>query len=77
MSGVEWRYVPGGRETVKHALTYPVAAAAVCGVTLIPSSDWLGTGSQREYERVEELRPCRRCLALLGRTAGEVTAMQP
>ncbi|MEV1315307.1 hypothetical protein AB0J14_04400 [Micromonospora arborensis] len=64
MTGLEWRYTPGGQ--VRHALTRSSDAGAVCGIYLLPASDWLGTGSQGEYERVEALRPCLRCVRKLG-----------
>lgn len=56
----EWRYQPGG--TVKHLLGRVSDAGAICGVDTLPASNWRGTGSQDEYERLETLRPCRRCL---------------
>jgi hypothetical protein len=58
-----WRYLPGG--TVKHALLYAESASAVCGQ--LPSwfrpEGWFGTGSQDEYETVERLPACKRCVA--------------
>ena len=57
----EWRYTFGGK--VAHALQRTYHTAAVCGVGVWVSDQWLGTGSQREYERVEALPSCRRCLS--------------
>lgn len=59
----EWRYLWGG--TVKHALVSD-PMDSLCGLRTA-SYNWYGTGSQAEYETVEALRPCRRCLARLGR----------
>jgi hypothetical protein len=64
MSGIEWRYLPGG--SVKHALLDVTNAGSACGIYTLPASDWRGTGSQREYETVESLRPCMRCMRKLG-----------
>jgi len=60
----EWRYLAGG--TVVHALDLAGDTAAACGVYTLPASDWRGTGSQREYETAELLRPCKRCSAKVG-----------
>lgn len=56
----EWRYLPTGK--VKHLLANVSDAAAMCGVYTLPSSVWRGTGSQDEYERLEQLPECRLCL---------------
>ena len=65
MSGVEWRYLPSGR--VKHALRRPSDAGAECGLSVLPASEWRGTGSQREYEAVECLPECRSCVKAMSR----------
>jgi hypothetical protein len=65
VSGIEWRYLPGG--TVKHALTRSSDAGAACGRFVLPASAWLGTGSQTEYETVAGLRECRSCRKALDR----------
>ena len=54
-----WRYLPKGR--VRHALRDSGYSTALCGIGVWVFSQWLGTGSQREYERVEELPECKRC----------------
>ncbi|MFC0504272.1 hypothetical protein [Micromonospora costi] len=64
MSGVEWRYTPAGR--VKHALRHSRDAVAVCGVGLLPASEWRGTGGQAEYELVARLPMCQRCAHAIG-----------
>jgi hypothetical protein len=65
--GFEWRYLPSGR--VKHALFSSSDTGAVCGIYTIPASNWLGTGTQHEYERLETLEPCKRCISYArGRT---------
>lgn len=55
-----WRYVPRGE--VKHRLRCSTAVRAVCGFSVWTPSDWFGTGSQLEYERVDELPECQLCL---------------
>ena len=59
----EWRYLPGS--PVKHALDHANDCEAVCGVYTVPADNWRGTGNQREYETVEGLRPCMRCVRKL------------
>lgn len=59
----EWRYLPGG--TVKHLLGRVSDSGAICGVYAWPSWSWRGTGSQDEYERLDRLRSCRRCLRMI------------
>lgn len=54
-----WRYLVTGK--VAHALRPPIAGAAACGVDGW-STEWLGTGSQDEYERAATLPRCLRCL---------------
>lgn len=65
---VTWRYLPSRR--VKHAL--PVESRSVAGHDVValcgvqpPWRDWewLGTGSQAEYETVRRLPECSRCTA--------------
>lgn len=56
----EWRYLPASK--VKHLLANVSDAAAVCGIYTLPASRWRGTGSQDEYDRLELLPECRRCL---------------
>lgn len=67
MTGCEWRYLAGGR--VIHALPRrggDLAWVARCGVSPRWGGDWWGTGAQAEYETVQRLPMCRRCLARLG-----------
>lgn len=64
-SSYPWRYVPGRRASVSHALTSVTAPVSMCGVWVWHWSAWLGTGSQDEYDRVEGLPRCKRCLALI------------
>lgn len=59
----EWRYLPGGK--VKHALSYPAAAVAICGTGpawYAAVYGWYGTGTQTEYETAAALPRCRRCV---------------
>lgn len=56
----EWRFLPTGK--ARHLLAVVSDAVALCGVGTLPASNWQGTGSQGEYERVGALPPCRRCL---------------
>lgn len=65
MSGLEWRYLPAG--LVKHALRQSGDAGAACGRYVLPASEWRGTGSQGEHERVTHLRECRACTKALSR----------
>jgi hypothetical protein len=71
-AAVTWRYL--SRRTVKHALEINGgvaghAAVALCGTApgwFVPSSsDWLGTGSQTEYDTVDGLPECRRCARMV------------
>lgn len=61
--------------TVAHELSWGVYAnsghAALCGRTPWPA-DWLGTGTQSEYERAAELPLCVQCDAVLRHQAGGV-----
>lgn len=56
-----WKYVYGG--SVKHALPPGTETRALCGVEQFNSDWWFGSGSQKEYEKLESLRKCRNCLA--------------
>jgi hypothetical protein len=60
LAGEGWRYCRGGR--VRHQITDGLGAergrgGARCGLW----TEWLGTGSQAEYERLAGLPKCRRC----------------
>lgn len=63
---IAWRYLPKGK--VKHAL--PLYSNSVTGHShtslcgLCPE-DWLGTGSQDEYEKAEVLPECGLCVRIL------------
>lgn len=65
----EWRYLPGG--TVKHGFTELPGGfgTAFCGQSPVwyAPDEWRGTGSQDEYERVEQLPECKRCRAAMQR----------
>lgn len=61
MAHPTWRYLPGG--TVKHALAYADAHAAMCGVGPPLLGDWYGTGSQDEYENLAARPACKKCVA--------------
>jgi len=63
-----WRYVADGK--ARHALRHASDCASRCGVYVISSAFWMGTGSQRESETCAALPACRNCLRLLGRDAG-------
>lgn len=60
---MNWRYLRQGK--VRHALSYGTARMAQCGRGPGLWDDWLGTGSQAEYERAAELPTCTRCLKAL------------
>jgi hypothetical protein len=69
---ITWRYLSRGK--AKHALPLDGNAvtghqvSALCGTMpawFAPSPAWMGTGSQTEYETVDELPECRRCARLL------------
>lgn len=63
MTSDEWRYLPRG--AVKHALRYGERFTAICGLSPVWYANyWLGTGAQVEYETVEQLRACKRCMNL-------------
>lgn len=73
-----WRYL-GVQPTVKHAIYYNSHgrgavhsnSTAVCGRSPAWYNDWFGTGSQKEYERLDELRECYDCINMLeGRPRG-------
>lgn len=66
--GESWKYLKRG--TVVHYLSdgiYGPRPVAECGASTLHSSDWRGTGTQEEYERVEALPECKKCLHKLGR----------
>lgn len=65
--GYEWRYLRNGK--AKHALSYASARYAICGCgpQWFDPDDWLGTGSQVEYETVAALPECKRCLWVMSR----------
>lgn len=73
MSGIEWRYLPGGK--VKHALTDTSHAGAACGVSAWGPAWWHGTGTQLEYETVEALRPRKTCCRRLGLSVEAATGL--
>lgn len=58
---LEWRYT-SDRAKVKHGLWTTSHNQAVCGLRVTVSHFWKGTGSQEEYERVEALPKCSRCV---------------
>lgn len=66
----DWRYLP--HRPVKHALVDPGERIAVCGVGPYSRSadEWHGTGTQTEYETVERLPACKRCVELIGTPVG-------
>lgn len=64
LAGYEWRYTSRGR--VVHAIRRSSEVIGRCGMG--PgwlSSEWLGTGSQDEYDRAAELPKCKRCVDLI------------
>lgn len=70
--GIEWRYLETKRGVrVKHALRSVVYSVtghvteAYCGVAPGRSVDWMGTGSQVEYDKVARLPRCKMCVAHL------------
>lgn len=76
-AAVTWRYLPDRR--VRHALIVDASllsgyySTSLCGTSptwFRGSDEWRGTGSQAEYERVEELRECGRCTRLLAPAEG-------
>jgi hypothetical protein len=63
-----WRYL-GERSLSVHGFQQVVTFMALCGVApsfLGSSSDWFGSGSQVEYDRVAGLPLCGNCLRMLG-----------
>jgi hypothetical protein len=63
---ITWRYLPASK--VKHALEGGGGGhgpSALCGTSARTSDYWCGTGSQAEYETVEQLPECRRCARIL------------
>lgn len=71
-SDFTWRYISRGK--AKHALALRSSAAtghasiAECGSSpaWFDPWSWMGTGSQDEYDRIEELPECARCVILVG-----------
>lgn len=68
----EWRYLERG--TTTHAVGpagNPPRTFALCGVGPAWSAayGWFGTGTQTEYDRVEALPKCKRCLGIVGLNA--------
>lgn len=61
---VDWRFMPD--DAFRHALTDPLEARAACGRFLLPATDWRGTGSQAECDRLAELPACKDCAAKVG-----------
>jgi hypothetical protein len=58
LAGEGWRYCRNGR--VRHQITDHEGGGrggARCGLW----TEWVGTGSQAEYERLASLPKCRRC----------------
>lgn len=63
-TGWHWRYLANGNKC--HALKFIYSNAdAACGVGGWPS-EWLGTGSQVEYEKAATMTRCRRCARIIG-----------
>jgi hypothetical protein len=66
---VVWRYLAG--RPIKHAVradTHDIRGHqtyAMCGVSPTRFEAWMGTGNQDEYERVERLSECQRCVGHL------------
>lgn len=61
--GYRWQYTDRGR--VKHAVYDDLVAR--CGAVAVYELDtWRGTGSQDEYDRLEQLPECQRCRKILG-----------
>jgi hypothetical protein len=76
--GIEWRYLR--RSRVVHAIGYnslTPAATARCGLSPWDPSDWLGTGTQIEYETADALPPCRRCLSRIPTGGTTKTGAKP
>jgi hypothetical protein len=68
LAGFDWRYLSRGR--AKHGFYNAPSSGntpARCG--RFPArhdpSGWMGTGEQREYERLAALPYCKRCVRLL------------
>ena len=63
-----WRYL-GKRSVAVHGFQQVVTVMALCGVapSLFGSSaDWLGSGSQAEYDKAASLSLCQNCLRMIG-----------
>jgi len=76
----EWRFV-SWQASVKHAIDRHGSNAeitsnnlAICGNSPVwfTGVGWLGSGNQKEYEALDELRECKKCLRLLGEQGQEV-----
>lgn len=80
-AGLEWRYLPARVPVVKHALkpegsTSPAfgdTRVALCGITPWFGSGWWGTDNADQLARVDSLRPCRRCVVVLGKSSEQPT----
>lgn len=63
-TGWHWRYLPNGKRAHVlrlNSMSGGLDVVAACGIGAWPS-DWLGTGSQTEYEQAATLPRCRRCI---------------
>ena len=71
---VVWRYTSPTAQakhaidllTGGHTMSPGHAARAVCGTELWRPEDWMGSGTQAEAERLEQLPRCKRCLSAMG-----------
>lgn len=63
----EWRYTEHGK--LAHLLreSWGIPLDAECGLEVWNVHDWRGTGSQDEYDRIEQMPRCQRCLKAVGR----------
>jgi hypothetical protein len=69
-ASVVWRYLGGPRTRAKHALDISGGHTghvnvARCGLYSWSSAIWMGTGSQDEYDRVDQLPECKSCCRTL------------
>ena len=70
--GFQWRYV-GLLASVKHAIQRTSTSGQITGNSLAicgnsphwSSPGWLGTGKQEEYEKLDQLRECKKCMKVL------------
>lgn len=59
----EWRYLRTGSRTHRLIRVFDrLTHVAECGRSPQIGEDWYGTGSQTEYERVDAMPRCKRCL---------------